>query len=390
MEKEDKIKAKNGNGSHTEVLTKLFYTLSDPDSFSNPSKLLKRAKKEGLKITLKEVKNWLTQQVAYTRHSKPTYVFPRRKVLTLRIDECWASDLIQVDGLASYNAGYQYILVNIDLFSKKIFLRKLRHKSKKEMEMAFRSIFQENGGKSPYRLWTDLGKEYTSLSAFYNEMEIDRYSTNSPLKSVFVENANKSIENLLYKKMTSENSARWIDHLQDVASHLNSKKTKKLYGLSPNEAHLKKNEEYLRALYLKEYKKYKNTFKNQKPKFFPGDTVRILKNKTVFTRGYTPAFSRELYTVKSIKRTYPLSYSLEGIRRTFYRNELRLASEPYGEQEKGYFIERTRIVNTTKHRSGKVSGGQKQYLLKARNNQDLSTWISEFEYHKLKKDGLLD
>ena len=388
MVKVDKSSLKDGN--RTKFLARIFYQLSDPDSFSNPGKLLKRAKKEGLNISLREIKDWLTQQVAYTRHSRPTYVFPRRKVLTLRINNCWASDLIQVDGLSSYNAGYQYIMVNIDLFSKKIFLRKLRHKTKKEMESAFRSVILENDGKSPYRLWTDSGLEYTSLSSFYNEMEIDRYSTNSPLKSVFVENANKSIENLLYKKMTSENSARWIDYLQDVAAHLNAKKSKKLYGLSPNEAHLKSNEEYLRALYLKKYKEYKNKFKNQKPSFFPGDTVRILKNKTVFTRGYTPAFSRELYTVKCIKRTYPLSYSLQGLRRTFYKQELRLASEPYEEKEKGYFIERTRIVNAIKHRSGKASGGQKQYLLKARNNQDLSTWISETEYNKLKEDGLLD
>ena len=201
---------------------------------------------------------------------------------------------------------------------------------------------------------------------------------------------NKSIEALLYKKMTSENSAKWIHLLDDVATHLNTKSSSRLFGMSPNQAYMKENEEYLRSQYLREYKEYKKKFKRQNPKFVPGDTVRILKNKTVFTRGYEPAFSRELYTVASIKRTYPLTYAIEGLRRSFYAQELRHAIPPQGEEQKGYFIERTRRVNTKTHRSGKVSGGQQQYLLKAKNDPDLSTWISEIEFEKLKNGGLLE
>ena len=145
------------DGNHTEALSRLYYRLSDPDSFSNPRVLLNRAKQEGVNVSMRQVKDWLKQQVSYTRHSRPTYVFPRRKILTLRSDSCWAADLIQVDGLSSYNSNYQYILVITDLFAKKVWLRKLRHKSKKEMEAAFRSIIAENDNRSPYRLWTDRG-----------------------------------------------------------------------------------------------------------------------------------------------------------------------------------------------------------------------------------------
>ena len=155
--KEKSIPQAPKDGSHTEALSRLYYRLSDPDSFSNPRVLLKRAKQEGVDVSMKQVKDWLKQQVSYTRHSRPTYVFPRRKILTLRSDSCWAADLIQVDGLSSYNSNYQYILVVTDLFAKKVWLRKLRHKSQKEMEAAFRSIFAENNNRTPYRLWTDRG-----------------------------------------------------------------------------------------------------------------------------------------------------------------------------------------------------------------------------------------
>ena len=57
--------------------------------------------------------------------------------------------------------------------------------------------------------------------------------------------------------------------------------------------------------------------------------------------------------------------------------------------EKQYYIERTRRINTKKHRSGAVSGGETQYLLKAKNDANQSGWISEFEYQRLKDGGIL-
>ena len=378
------------NGKHTKILGKIYYDLQDPDSYSpSPYVLLKRARKQGASISLKEVKNWLKKQVSHTRHSKPRLQFGRRKVLSLRIDNTWSADLIQCDVLKNYNAGYQYILNCIDLFSRKKWLRKLKSKSQKEMDVAMRSIIEENNNRAPFRLWTDKGSEFLSLKTLYTDHEIYRYSTNSPLKSVFVENANKAVENLLYKAMTSLQTAKWTHLLDDVARHLNSKKSKALFNLSPNEAHLKVNEEYLRGKYLEQYKKHKEKYKNQKPRFYPGDTVRILKDRTKFTRGYEPAFTRELYTVEDIQKTYPLTYKIEGQRRVYYAPELIHAEVPTEDEEKHYFIERTRRINTKKHRSGAVTGGQTEYLLKAKNDPEQSGWISEFEYQKLKDGGLL-
>ena len=59
-------------------------------------------------------------------------------------------------------------------------------------------------------------------------------------------------------------------------------------------------------------------------------------------------------------------------------------------QEKNHFIERTRVVNAKKLRSGATTGGEKQYLLKAKNDPDLSSWISQFEFEKLKDGGYLE
>ena len=39
-----------------------------------------------------------------------------------------------------------------------------------------------------------------------------------------------------------------------------------------------------------------------------GDHLRILKYKNIFTKGYTPNWTEELFPIKKVKRTVPLAY----------------------------------------------------------------------------------
>ena len=117
----------------------------------------------------------------------------------------------------------------------------MKHKSTTEMDAVMRSIIEENGGRSPYKLWTDEGQEFLSLKNLYEDMEIERYSTRSPIKSAYAERMNRSIEDLLYKNMTARNTAKWIDLLDDVVKTLNNRVSTVLHGVTPNEAHQKEN-----------------------------------------------------------------------------------------------------------------------------------------------------
>ena len=378
-----------GTTSIDSLLSRLYYGSKEASSFSSARRLFLRAKSENANVTQKYVNDWLKKQQTYTRHKRPRHTFPRRKVLTLRIDECWAADLIQIDSLMNQNAGFQYILTVVDLFSRKLWARKLKQKSKKEMEKAMHSIVEENHDQSPYKLWTDEGQEFLSLKEFYEEMEIERYSTRSPIKSAYAERMNRTLEELLYKKMMALNTRRWIDLLDEVVDIHNNRISSVLHGFTPNQAHEKQNEEYLRAKFLADYEKYKKRFEKQKPKFAVGDTVRVIRKTKVFNRGYEPAFGREIFTVREVKKTFPITYKLEGKQRAYYSQELVAAERPEVETEKQFFIEKTRVVNTRKLRSGVTSGGQKQYLLKARNDPNQSSWINHFEFEKLKDGGYL-
>ena len=228
------------------------------------------------------------------------------------------------------------------------------------------------------------------MKEWYEENEIIRYSTFSELKSVFAERVNATLQAILYKMMKSHSTAKWIDFLEDATHTYNSRVQEAIKPLTPEKAHLKENESFLRTKFLKEYNAHRERFKQKKPKYKIDQWVRYAIPKGVFSpRGYEPKFSSDLAKIEDIFFTYPITYKLTGEKKKFYEQQLVPVEKTESELEKNYFIEKKRVVNPRISRSGKRSAGQTQYLLRATNDPDLGTWISETDYLKLRKNGLI-
>ena len=80
-------------------------------------------------------------------------------------------------------------------------------------------------------------------------------------------------------------------------------------------------------------RKYKYELVETRPKFKRGDKVRISKSKHVFEKGYTPNWSTEIYTIKRVRRTNPVTYLLKDyldnpISGGFYEQELSKTKHP--------------------------------------------------------------
>ena len=63
------------------------------------------------------------------------------------------------------------------------------------------------------------------------------------------------------------------------------------------------------------------------PKFKVGDHVRISKYKKIFTKGYTPNWSEDVFVIKNIRNTVPWTYVIddlngEEITGTFYKKRI--------------------------------------------------------------------
>ena len=70
----------------------------------------------------------------------------------------------------------------------------------------------------------------------------------------------------------------------------------------------------------------------ESPKFKVGDNVRISKYKNIFTKGYVPNRSEEVFVIRKIKNTIPWIYVISDLNEkeivgTFYEKELQKSNQ---------------------------------------------------------------
>ena len=260
--------------------------------------------------------------------------FKKRRVLVSGIDKIWAADLADMKALKEENDGYVFLLLVIDTFSKYGWIIPLKNKSAKTMVKAFKSIFKE--GRKPKKLWTDKGREFYNkdVKDLLKSNLIDLYSTENEEKSSIVERWIRTMKDKMWKYFTDSRTYTYMDVLPDLLEDYN-KSVHSSTEFTPIDASKKKNELAVwRNLYPDRHKISRLT-----PKFSVGDEVRISKKKKVFEKGYTTRWTEEIFTIKEIRDTNPITYILEDlqgeeIKGTFYEPELQKSKQQISRIEK--------------------------------------------------------
>ena len=244
--------------------------------------------------------------------------FRKRRVLVSGIDKIWAADLADMKALSKENEGYKFLLLVIDTFSKYGWIVPLKNKKGETIVKALKEIFKESG-RRPDKLWTDKGRE------FFNKDVRDLvylYATENEEKSSIAERWIRTMKEKMFKYFTDNNTYNYIDALPELVEDYNNtvhSSTK----LTPTDASKEENElKVWRNLYPDRYKTSRLN-----PKFSVGDKVRITKKKKDFEKGYTARWTEEIFTIKEIRETNPITYKLkdlkgEEIEGTFYEPEL--------------------------------------------------------------------
>ena len=114
--------------------------------------------------------------------------------------------------------------------------------------------------------------------------------------------------------MTSSSKNVYIDRLDDIVKEYNNTYHKSIK---------------MKPVIVKDntYIDFKKVVNDKNPKFKVGDHVRLSKYKNIFTKGYLPNWSEEIFIIKKIKNTVPWTYVIndlnsEEIIGTFYEYEL--------------------------------------------------------------------
>lgn len=255
--------------------------------------------------------------------------FIRRHVEMRGLYDTLQADLVEMIPHAKNNRGMKYILVVINIFSKKAYARALKDKSGPKVSQAMDSILAEID--HPIRnLHVDMGNEFYNrhMTRILEKYAIKLYSTYSTTKASIVERFNRTLKNCMWKRFSMSGTYKWVNILQSLIDEYNDSKHRTI-KMKPNDVN-RNNEKYLLDTV---YNRKWVITAAVKPRFHVGDHVRMSKYKHAFEKGYTPNWTTELFKIKQIQYTNPITYKLidlndEDVKGTMYAEELQLAKNP--------------------------------------------------------------
>ena len=287
-----------------------------------------RLKLSSIKTALAEIESYTLQREFHAGQRNPSYSHFKR----YRFE----ADLIDVQALAQYNDGVNYLLTCIDTWSRYAFVRPLPSKHGKIVLEAFVSILQEAVTK-PKNLSCDRGTEWINneFKTFCLANGINLYAPDTSIHAAYIERFNRTFQNIVYSYMTEHETNRFISKSMPDGSVLSllpmfvktyNNRKHRMIGVTPYEAETRPE---LEIDIQKRLNAYHGKIKNQKPKLNVGDYVRIAKIKGKFSRGYNEQASQEIFKIHRVKTNLKIPlYELsnyrgdEIIKGSFYDFEL--------------------------------------------------------------------
>lgn len=309
-------------------LEHIYYSLNSPASYAGVRRVYETARQKFPKLKFQEVKDFMHKQRVYTMHMPLKKKFPRLVTRPSGLHTDWQADLAIFDKLSNKNDGNKYLLVCIDVLSRKILVAPVKSKRSDDMIEAFEKIFKQNEGILPHKLYTDRGLEFQAkkMLEYFSTKDIDKRVVFSPdVHAAMAERANRTIKERLYRYFSRNNTVRWIEAVQNIVSGINSS-VNRVTGVKPNSINFKNS----RKLFERLYKENKEIDKKEKLKI--GQIVRIAKEKGKFEKGYLTNYTDELFRIITVNDSHkPTIYRLEDLEGTkiegiFYREELVLTT----------------------------------------------------------------
>ena len=251
--------------------------------------------------------------------------FPRRKFKVKGLNESWQLDLLDWRKYSQENNGYNYILIVIDVFSKKVWAEPIWRKTMSDVSAAMGRILKR--APSPKIIQLDEGKEFVNheFGKLMKKYKIHMYSTFSPIKASVAERVIRSFRDLFEKHFQLNDSHKWVDVLQTIMDFYNNRKHRTI-KMAPNKVTKQNEKQLLNTV----YRSFKLT---SRPKFKKSQWVRISKHKKLFEKSSTRRWSYELFKIREVKNSDPPTYLLQdyfgdNILGVFYEQELQLTKYP--------------------------------------------------------------
>jgi len=298
-----------------DVLKKIYY--NPLTGFQSKKKLYEVAKEKGM--TKQQVDYFLSNQEVYQLHKRPEK--PKRyiPIISKTPNEIQQADLLDLSNFSSSNSGIHYILLVIDIFTRKAYAEPLKNKTADTVVKAFEHIIKET---KPEKLQADQGSEFinSSFKQLLNShnIELQLIQVGDKNKIGVINRMCRTLREMINKYMTAYKTTRYIDVLDKLIHNYNNSKHSTI-SFSPNEAN--KHIDEIQKLNTRRYK----TAIQHEVHFKLGDKVRCIVNLEAFEKHSLPKWSKTIHTIVSrTEHSYILSNE-----KTYKPYQLQLISDVF-------------------------------------------------------------
>ena len=284
------------------------------------------------KKSAKDTEKELARYHAFTKHRQKNRPKAFNPFIAHQPRDQIQMDLIIIDKLAHYNRGVKYLLVAIDCFSRKAVVVGIKKKTKEKTLEAIQLVFEELLPPKPKTVIFDKGTEFVNrlVTTYLDEHNIKHFNPSGRHKAAIAERFNRTIQGMIYRYMTQNNTKNYIAVLDQLVESYNSRYHRTI-RMSPNQAEKPENSAKVReVLGIRLHKAM------EKPAYELGESVRILRSRIEprhsFRRGYLPLYSDEIFTISRIKANLPITMykvvnnNLVERPESFYASELQRVS----------------------------------------------------------------
>lgn len=265
-------------------------------NYPGQKKLYQLSKKAGLKLTLKQVDEFLKKQNVSQIFSKKVVQKPGH-IVAFNPDERVQMDLIDMSNWSKKNKGYNWIFLFVDIFTRKTYAYLMKNKTENSIETTLNTFFKTH---KPDVIVSDNETGFTSklIEKIMNKNNVyhDTVEPQDHKALGVIDRAVQSIKNAIFKHMKDDNTATYINILPDIIEGYNETPNQGILDLAPNEA---SNTEHIPELQVLNHQKDLINKKNR-IKFEVGDVVRIRKKQNPFARSYDEKYSDAQHTVTKV------------------------------------------------------------------------------------------
>ena len=227
-------------------------------------------------------------------------------------------DIADFTASGALNDGFRYLLVAVDIFTKKAHGVAIKDKQPAESVRAMKEILKVIG--VPEVLYHDNEGSWNSgdFVQLLNQHKIKQIITSTP--PPFAERMVQTIKNMIHTRLggLEIDQQEWVSLLPSVLKKYNNTEHSTI-GMSPNQATQGNDniEIWLNII-------NKANFNRKYPPLFKGSEVRVYVKPGSFKKGYDSKWSKEVYKVIAITEDKKQFMVSNNSRRLYSRHELLL------------------------------------------------------------------